>query len=467
MRSAVCLVQASFLIVLTLAVTTAVAQEPIAKAQELYAAASYDEALALLDQMQAGAAGAGGADRRQIAYYRALCLLALGRSDDADRALEDAAAADPFYRLKDAEASPSVRARAEAARQRVLPAIARGMYNEVKDSFGRRDWKETVQRATELDAILNDPAVANGPAASSLADIRTLNAGFLEVSRKSLETAPLPTTALGNNPAPAAVDTGPAAAPVSNPAPPPATPSRPATTVANRPASPSTSPPPTTDTTAKRTSPPPAARTEGATTSPPPAVARTPASSGSASAPASKPASPPPSSPASTPPSKPASPPASSPASPPASKPASPPATSPASPPASKPASPPASKPALPPASSPATSGAPAETPAPTTSATPSGGVLVPPKVISQLVPAWPGGVTLPRDRAFRGTVRVTIDEQGRVESAVMMRPIHPMYDPILMDATRSWKYVAATRGGIAVKYVKAVDVTLVPPEND
>ena len=35
MRAAVCLVQASFLIVLTLAVTTAVAQDPIAKAQEL------------------------------------------------------------------------------------------------------------------------------------------------------------------------------------------------------------------------------------------------------------------------------------------------------------------------------------------------------------------------------------------------------------------------------------------------
>jgi TonB family protein len=71
----------------------------------------------------------------------------------------------------------------------------------------------------------------------------------------------------------------------------------------------------------------------------------------------------------------------------------------------------------------------------------------------------------LPRDRTFRGTIRVTIDEVGRVENAVMMKPVHPLYDPILLDAARSWRYVPAKRGGLAVKYVKTVDVTLVPPE--
>ena len=437
MRSAVWLVQAFLLIVLTFAVTPAIAQDQIGKAQELYAAASYEEALALLDQMQTGAAGGSPADKRQIAYYRALCLLALGRSDEADRALEVAALADPFYRLKDAEASPSVRARAEAARQRAIPAIAGGCTTRSRTVSAGATGRTSCSgrpRSTRSSTIRRS---ANGPAASSLADLRTLNAGFLEVSRKSLETAPLPTTALGNNPAPAAGRYRAGCAPVSSPAPPPAAPAvrQPprrssgvdSTSHRRRPTRPE---PPT---------PPPATRTE--TPRPTTAGCRTTPAARDRVAAGEQPGP--------TRPRQAGDDSSDHPASPPPSEPAAPASTS-APPPR------PVRRPGHPPAVDLATREragfASRKQPPATTSRTgrnrlaPTRGdaaparVLVPPSVISQLIPAWPGGITLPRDRPFRGTVRVTIDEQGRVESAVMMRPIHPVYDPLLMDAARSWK---------------------------
>ena len=58
------------------------AQESIQAAQTLYASASYDEALALLDRLQGQQLPP--ADVQSLQQSRALCLLALGRSRDAD-----------------------------------------------------------------------------------------------------------------------------------------------------------------------------------------------------------------------------------------------------------------------------------------------------------------------------------------------------------------------------------------------
>ena len=61
------------------------AQESIQAAQTLYASASYDEALALLDRLQVQQLPPG--DIGSVQQNRALCLLALGRSQDAEIAI--------------------------------------------------------------------------------------------------------------------------------------------------------------------------------------------------------------------------------------------------------------------------------------------------------------------------------------------------------------------------------------------
>ena len=61
------------------------AQESLQTAQALYASASYDEALAMLERLQKQPLPS--ADAVELQQNRALCLLALGRTADAEEAL--------------------------------------------------------------------------------------------------------------------------------------------------------------------------------------------------------------------------------------------------------------------------------------------------------------------------------------------------------------------------------------------
>ena len=55
------------------------------RVEVLYASAEYDQVLALLD----------GSNNKTAHFYRALCLLALGRQLDTQRAVESLVASDP------------------------------------------------------------------------------------------------------------------------------------------------------------------------------------------------------------------------------------------------------------------------------------------------------------------------------------------------------------------------------------
>src|SRR5438094_10126933 len=65
-----------------IAASDVAAQDPLARAKDLYASAAYDEALAVLDQLDSSPANAVEAGQ-----YRAFCLLALGRSDEGRKAI--------------------------------------------------------------------------------------------------------------------------------------------------------------------------------------------------------------------------------------------------------------------------------------------------------------------------------------------------------------------------------------------
>ena len=60
------------------------ASDDLTRAKELYRAASYDEALGVLDGIPAGA---GTVDAIELHEYRVLCLVALDRKDDAKKAI--------------------------------------------------------------------------------------------------------------------------------------------------------------------------------------------------------------------------------------------------------------------------------------------------------------------------------------------------------------------------------------------
>jgi hypothetical protein len=147
----------------------------LSEARELYASARYDEALAMLNSLRPDEAALP--ERKSIAQYRSLCLLALGREDEAEEAIAVVVTADPLFQPSETEAAPRVRTAFREVRERLLPEIAAERYASAKSAFDRKDHVQAEQRFRDLLVLLDDPQMRG-----RLADLRVLANGFLELS---------------------------------------------------------------------------------------------------------------------------------------------------------------------------------------------------------------------------------------------------------------------------------------------
>jgi hypothetical protein len=84
---------------------------------------------------------------------------------------------------------------------------------------------------------------------------------------------------------------------------------------------------------------------------------------------------------------------------------------------------------------------------------------VVPPIVLVQRIPPFPG----PIRSAQTGIIDVIIDANGSVESATMFATISPQYDRLALGAARDWQYQPAKLDGVPVKFLKRIQVSLVP----
>jgi hypothetical protein len=64
---------------------------------------------------------------------------------------------------------------------------------------------------------------------------------------------------------------------------------------------------------------------------------------------------------------------------------------------------------------------------------------------------------------AKTGVLELVIDSAGNVESAMMRVPVNAQYDRMATTAAKSWLYQPATVDGSPVKFVKRIQVALVP----
>jgi hypothetical protein len=167
------------------------ASPTLTEARDLYSAASYEDALGVLNQLRAG--DHHGDEVRAIDQYRAFCLLALGRTADAERAIEAVVAADPFFQPADADVSPRVRTAFKDVRRRMLPVIVQDRYASAKAAFDRKDFAEAAAGFKQVLDVLADPEVGAAATQPPLADIRTLATGFHELSASAAAPPPLPT----------------------------------------------------------------------------------------------------------------------------------------------------------------------------------------------------------------------------------------------------------------------------------
>ncbi len=179
------------------------AQESIQAAQALYASASYDEALALLDRLQGQQLPPE--DVRSVQQSRALCLLALGRSQDAEVAIAAVVNTDPLYRPDESTASPRVRTAFRAVRMRLLPGIIKSRYNTARGLYDEQRWPDAVSVLREVQALAADQDLTDEQR-KEVAEYKVLADGFLKLAETAAAPPPPPAPPPAATPAPPAVD---------------------------------------------------------------------------------------------------------------------------------------------------------------------------------------------------------------------------------------------------------------------
>lgn len=155
-------------------------QDALDKAKNLYLEAAYEDALAVLDASTTLTTADGY-------LYRALCLLALGRSAEADVAIARSIEVDPQATAAREDLSPRVAAVVAEARKRVLPDVAKRRVAEGRLSFQQGDKVTAATHFTSAVRVLDDPVLAGQ---TDLQDLKMLASGFLDLIRA--QTPPQP-----------------------------------------------------------------------------------------------------------------------------------------------------------------------------------------------------------------------------------------------------------------------------------
>jgi hypothetical protein len=157
------------------------AQDALAAARDLYRAAEYENALARLNTLHPSSAN----DTKYVEQYRALCLLALGRTVEAERAIEAVVTSSPTFSPSETEQSPRIRAAFRDVRQRVLPQIIQQMYADAKTAFDRGDSIVASTKFQQVLDLLNDGDLAPVASRPPLSEIGTLATGFRDLAAKT------------------------------------------------------------------------------------------------------------------------------------------------------------------------------------------------------------------------------------------------------------------------------------------
>jgi len=178
-----------------LASRAAADQDVLARAKALYISAAYDEALALLSQLEHGSSDGIEADQ-----YRAFCLLALGRGDDARKVIEGIVEANPSFQPSATQVSPRLLDAFRDVRRRVLPSIVRQTYAEAKAAFERKQFDVAGKQFTTVATLLDDE---DAKGSGELSDLRILSNGFLDLM-KTAPAADVPPAPVAAAPAPQA-----------------------------------------------------------------------------------------------------------------------------------------------------------------------------------------------------------------------------------------------------------------------
>ena len=174
---------ASSLALIVLATATsagAAGQQTLQRVKDLDPQAAYEDALGVLSGL------ASEESVTEVARYRVACLLALGRGDDARKAVDDIVQKHPEYLPEVTETSP-----------RVMELFHSAPVRSCRPSRARRTTRRALRwiarscpapstGSPRLIRLIDDPDVAGDEA---LSDLRVLAEGFLDLARVRAEAA--------------------------------------------------------------------------------------------------------------------------------------------------------------------------------------------------------------------------------------------------------------------------------------
>jgi TonB family protein len=196
---------AGFALALCLAAHTLLnAQDPLGRVRDLYEAADYEQALALLSTLT------GPAASTEASAYRVFCLFALGRNAEARSVVEGIVRADPMFQPTTAQVSPRIRAFFNEVRQPMLATVARDTYDKAKAAFDKKNWSDACDGFTRVVAILNELKSSD----AALSDMKTVASGFHDLAASALQAEAVAAAAAKASPSPT-----PSAPPVPTPTP--------------------------------------------------------------------------------------------------------------------------------------------------------------------------------------------------------------------------------------------------------
>src|SRR3954470_13568971 len=191
----------AILVISAITSTRLSAQDVMQSVKDLYASAAYEDALSAVGKIEAG----GGASSLEAEQYRIFCLVALGRTDEAEQAVESTLTAHPEYRPDAAQASPRIQSLFSQVRRRIGPALVKRLYQQGRAAMERKDRDEAVAQFESMLRIANDPDVRGD---ATISELKELGSGFLELSK----ALPAKTNAAEAGPTTAAPTTAAAAA---------------------------------------------------------------------------------------------------------------------------------------------------------------------------------------------------------------------------------------------------------------
>jgi tetratricopeptide (TPR) repeat protein len=156
-------------------------QEMLASAKSLYESASYEAALSELSAIN----NTELVDT--VDTYKALCLLGLGRTRDAEQALELLVTRKPLLTLSDTEYSPRVVSLFRSVRKKALPAAAQQLYTLARTDYENKNYEAAVTGFKQALQVVAD--IGPDSQTTTLADLKELASGFLTLAETKIAAA--------------------------------------------------------------------------------------------------------------------------------------------------------------------------------------------------------------------------------------------------------------------------------------